>query len=155
MTAIEDHPDPTLEMLRAAIATVDPVPAGLVAMARESLTWRTIDAELAALVFDSAVDEVVGVRSALGPGAAEQVRSMSFETATGAIELEADIARGRVVGQVVPARSSPIELRHPGGTIVDRSDDLGRFRFEGVPRGPVRITVVGEPAAITTEWFVL
>ncbi len=150
MTAIDEHPDPTLDLLRATASRVDPVPDALVTMAKESFTWRTIDAELAELVFDSLVDEVVGVR---GAGGREQARSMSFETAGGAIEIEVD--RGRLVGQVAPAAAVLVELRHPSGTIADHSDVVGRFRFDGVPTGPVRITVSGEGPTISTEWFVI
>ncbi len=150
MTAIDELPDPTLDLLRATASQVDPVPDTLVAMAKESFTWRTIDAELAELVFDSLVDEVVGVR---GVGGAGQARAMSFETAGGAIEIEVD--QGHLVGQVAPAAAVLVELRHPGGTIVDHSDVVGRFRFDGVPRGPVRITVSGAGPTISTDWFVI
>jgi hypothetical protein len=150
MTAIEDPTEATLDLLRHSAAVLDPVPDALVLIAKESFTWRTVDAELAELVFDSLVDETVGVRSSAGPG---QVRSMSFETSTGAVELEVD--GPRIVGQIVPAAAAIVELRHPSGTIVDRSDDWGRFRIDGVPRGPVRITVTGPVPAISTDWFVV
>ena len=47
---------PLWQELRAAIATADPVPPEVLRAARESFTWRTIDAELAALTYDSVID---------------------------------------------------------------------------------------------------
>ena len=48
-----------LDELRRAASRFDPPPPAVVEAARSSFTWRTIDAELAALVFDSGVDRPV------------------------------------------------------------------------------------------------
>ena len=44
-----------LAEVRAAAAEHDPVPADVVAAAKASFTWRSIDAELAELIEDSAL----------------------------------------------------------------------------------------------------
>ena len=69
--------DVLLDELRALVADDDPVPERVLAAARGSFTWRTIDAELAALVYDSALDaeRLTAVRSA------DTVRLLTFETA--------------------------------------------------------------------------
>jgi hypothetical protein len=61
--------DQMLGRLRAVASRADPVPAGVVVAARGAFQWRTIDAELAELVYDSWVDDValVGVRATGGP----------------------------------------------------------------------------------------
>ncbi|MET0326995.1 MAG: hypothetical protein ABW219_17400, partial [Ilumatobacteraceae bacterium] len=56
------HDDELQAVLARALRTVDPVPDHVLAGARAAWTWRTIDEELAELVFDSAA-ELTGVRS--------------------------------------------------------------------------------------------
>ena len=49
-----EHPDEQLlSDVGAAIAAADEVPASVIEAAKASFTWRTVDAELAELVFDS------------------------------------------------------------------------------------------------------
>ena len=52
-----DEDDTLWHELRMVIQKGDPVPPEVLQAARESFTWRTIDAELAALTYDSAVDD--------------------------------------------------------------------------------------------------
>jgi len=57
----EPETDPTFATLRSVIERADPVPPPVVAAAKASFTWRTIDSELAELVADSAdnwIDDV-------------------------------------------------------------------------------------------------
>jgi hypothetical protein len=55
---------PLLEELRRIASFVEPVPPETVAAARAAFAWRTIDAELAALVHDSLVDtSAAGLRA--------------------------------------------------------------------------------------------
>ena len=54
--------DELLELVGRALRAAEPVPDQVVAGARAAWTWRTIDEELAELVFDSAA-ELTGVRS--------------------------------------------------------------------------------------------
>jgi hypothetical protein len=65
-SAPRDGDDRLVEALRRALAEADEVPTEVVAAARAAWTWRTIDAELAALVHDSTLDdqELAGVRGA-------------------------------------------------------------------------------------------
>src|SRR4051794_33213017 len=70
-----------LAELSEVFGHVDPVPPEVVAAARASFTWRTVDAELAVLAelaFDSLVDDTGGtlVRGA----AAEQPRLLTFRS---------------------------------------------------------------------------
>src|SRR3954463_7061718 len=98
--------------LRGILSQVDPVPPGLNEAARGSLTWRTVDEELAELMRDSA-DESAGVlvRSGGGP------RQLSFESPRLEIELEV-MATGprerRLEGQLLPPGSAMVTLERPG-----------------------------------------
>lgn len=142
--------DRLLATLGAALDASDPVPESVLAAARASFTWRTIDAELAALVFDSAAEEMAGVRSA------GMARQMTFRSPGVEIELEvvSDTQR-RIVGQLVPPQEAEVTLHHQMDSQVVRSDSLGRFTFHEVPAGSVRLTCKLEDetgVVVQTEW---
>jgi hypothetical protein len=145
--------DALLAELSAAVAVHDPVPAAVLDAAKASMTWRTIDAELAALAFDSSVDESpVLVR---GPASDEQL--LTFETDELAVDLQVS-KRGdgrRLVGQIAPAGVAEIEVRTGSGVVVTvSSDELGRVPAVDVPAGSLslRILRAGETNPIVTDW---
>lgn len=146
-----------IELLRL-IAAADPVPAEVVSAAKASLTWLTIDAELAELSFDSLESsELVGTRAAGGP------RTVSFEYRNLSIEIEIDStpSGASIIGQVAPAVPTAIELArddHPGPQTVT-PDAAGRFSFAGVHPGRARMLLrfaAGDgPAQLLTEWMTI
>lgn len=105
--------------------------------------WRTIDGELAALAYDSAVDGAgAGARSE-----AASVRTLTFES--GSLLVEIGVAEGRLVGQLVPARSCAMALHQVGGEPVDVPvDDLGCFSIAPLPRGAFSLRIV-TPEGVT------
>lgn len=136
-----------LAQLREAVQAHDPVPAGAIQAARAVLTWRTIDAELAELQFDSALD-ASGVRGIAWP------RQLSFEAREVSIEIEVD--HDRLVGQVVPPTEIDLVLTDTaGGTRTTQSDHVGHFRFTEVESGTVRVTAALPDGSVTTQWFTL
>lgn len=146
-----DLPDEALhELLGRALQEADPVPDHVAAAARGAFTWRTIDQELADLVFDSAT-ELTGVRDHGG------TRQLTFQAPGLEIEvMVADPDTRRLVGQLVPARDAVVRLEGPDRALEQHADRFGRFTFDGVPAGPVRITVAGpDDAAVTTDWVLL
>jgi hypothetical protein len=152
----DDMPERDEQLLRrmaAAIAGDDPVPEPLVVQAKGALTWRTIDDELAALAYDSAVDDdLVGVRGGGGP------RMLSFEQDEVVIEVEVttDRERRRVVGQVSGALATEVALEAGSGARTTVAcDELGQFAADEVPPGPFRVavTLAGEPARVVRgDW---
>lgn len=140
------------ELVRLA-ARLDPVPRDVLAGAKEAFAWRSVDAELAELVYDSALDEaaLAGVRS--GGGA----RQLTFEGPGLTVEVEVALA-GRLVGQLVPPRPGRVEVRHPQRTFAVEADALGRFAAD-VPSGPVSFSCrLAEPfstGSVETDWVVL
>ena len=77
-------PDDALqELLGLALRQADPVPEHVLAAARGAFTWRTIDQELADLVFDSAT-ELMGVRDHGG------TRQLTFQAP--GLEIEVMVA---------------------------------------------------------------
>jgi hypothetical protein len=131
--------------LAAVLARVAAPPPGAARVARELFAWRTVDAELAALAFDSLLDETASdtapaARSASGP------RLVVFAAGELAIEVEVDEQPGgrRLHGQLVPARPATLELRQPtagpSGAISTATDGLGRFRLP-LPAEPTTVRV--------------
>lgn len=142
-----------LARLRKGLAAVDSPPEDVTRFAEAAFTWRTIDAELAEIAFDSAESESpAGVR---GPGTA---RALSFESEAISIEVEYHRDTERLIGQIAPIQPARIELRRADGTTETETDDLGRFTFDGVTPGPASLVCrLARDAAqvVKTDWTLL
>ncbi len=142
-------PDDVLQgAVAAALHATDPVPERFIVAAKESFTWRTIDAELAELTFDSAESELVGVRGA------DATRQVTYQAPGFEIEVAiiSDGAR-RLVGQLVPPHEGTVQLRFADLVVAAEVDSLGRFSFEDVPLGPISLRLdLGEGATVETAW---
>ncbi len=154
MTPADD--DLLLEELRRVFAAIDPIPEPVQIAARAAIEWRTIDAELAALVSDSIVDEpVLAVRGTAEP------RMLTFEAPDLTIELEAELAGDdtlRLVGQIVPPQAAHIAVHHGEELLATQADDRGRFVAGGVQAGPVSLRCrlggeTGEGRLVETAWL--
>ena len=140
--------DRLLEELASALDATDPVPERFIEAAKESFTWRTIDIELAELVFDSAEAELAGVRGA------DATRQVTFQAPGFEIEV-AIISDGtrRLVGQVVPPHEGTVELHFGEQSVSTEADSLGRFSFEDVPLGPISLRLeLHDGAVVQTAW---
>jgi hypothetical protein len=153
----EDSDQALLTVLRAAAHAIDPVPPSVVSAAKGSWTWRTIDAELAELTYDSWTDEaqLAGVRGA--STATPTSRLLSFEATSAALELEI-IVEGperRLVGQLLPAQPGVVEVHHRRGVEVVEADAVGRFSVPAIAPGLFRLTVrpARDPRAVATAWI--
>ena len=151
--------DDLLHELRALFDRVDPVDPRLLEQARSAYTWRTVDAELAELSFDSLVDRemLAGVRddatATLGP------RMLGFGAVAGGedVAIEVEISPGHdrpvLVGQLLPPRRAAVELQAGSGEVTTVvSDELGRFRVEALPAGPLRLRVRHGDRIVETTW---
>lgn len=138
-----------LAALGRALNEAEPVPRAVSEYARAGFGWRTLDAELAELVFDSAVEELVGVRG-------EETRQVTFRSPGLEIEVAVlDEGSRRIIGQLVPPQATAIEMRHDGHSVETRSDDLGRFTFDGVPTGPISLRCSLGGMTVQTDWVVV
>ncbi|WP_134768149.1 hypothetical protein [Nocardioides sp. 1609] len=119
--------------------------------ARAAFTWRTVDAELADLLHDSAL-ESGAVRSAGVPDAA---RTLSY--GNGDVTLELEVDGDTVLGQVVREAdggtvAAVVLLRRADGAETSAEvDPSGFFRFTDVAPGPARFVA----GTLTTPWVVL
>src|SRR3954452_18498496 len=129
--------DALMRLVGSAVAH-DQVPANVVAAAKGSFTWRTIDADLAELAYDSSLDsELAGVRGE------ESGRALSFEYGSVTVEIDIDRSNGTLVldGQVSPSPALLVEVQHANSdaTWTAPADEHGRFSFQDIPPGPVRL----------------
>ena len=143
--------DELLAELGRALHIADPVPHAVTEYANAGIGLRTIDAELAELVFDSAVDELVGVRSEA------DTRSVTFRAP--GIEIEVAVVSDgerRVLGQIVPAQQAEIVLQSSSEQWSMTTDDFGRFTFDNVTTGPVSMhCTLSGGVTVQTEWVIL
>ena len=84
MTSSDD--DLLIDELRRVFAAIDPVPEPVQVAARAAIDWRNIDAEPAALVSDSIVDE-----SPPDARGASEPRMLTFEAPDLTIELAGEL----------------------------------------------------------------
>lgn len=140
--------------LRSALEELDAPPEALMTAARASLTWLDIDVELATLVSDTAMDELVGVRAFTPP------RLLTFTSGDTTLVLEIAEERRvrRVLGQIVAPTAASVEVRHAGGSIEVTADTHGRFRATSVPDGPLSIAChFDDPSRdpLVTSWVTI
>jgi hypothetical protein len=145
-----DPNDELFEELRSVLHRTDPVPAEVTDFAKTALGWRRLDAELAELLEDSALESEA---PALARGAAG-VRSLTFRSDELTIDVE--VQPGMLLGQLAPAAAATIELQVENGSVAAtaESDALGRFRLPVQGDGRFRLRVLRPGAsAVETSWF--
>jgi hypothetical protein len=144
----DEQDEALIEQLRTAFGAE--TPAHVTEAAKAALTWLRVDAELAELLSDSALD----AEPALARGAAV-VRSVSFSAGETIVDLEVhpDGERRTLLGQLSPAAASAIEIQHADGSdsAAADSDELGRFRITLERGGTVRLRITGDEAGTTVE----
>jgi hypothetical protein len=130
---------------------VDPPPEHVIAGARDVFVWQSLDAELAELIYDSKAQDSMLVRGS------DSTREVTFRASDIEVEVMVVSERHRsLVGQVVPAQETDVELLHAAGTTSARTDALGRFTFDRVPAGPVKLVVrTALGARVQTEGLVI
>jgi hypothetical protein len=151
VTPMPDSPEPLdddemLDLVRSAMAEAT-VPDAVLTAARAAFELRTLDAELAALIYDSRTDEHL----LAGTRAAEAPRVLVFRT--GEATLEVEFADGRLLGQIDPAAGGTVSLVSPQGRLEAEVDDSGCFSIAGDFTGMIRVCLHngGEPKLVT-EW---
>jgi hypothetical protein len=152
-----DDPDEALVAeLRDLFAHADPVPPLVTEAAKSSLSWRRLDAELAELLSDSALEE----GSLVGARGGAPVRSVSFSARARTIDLEVHVDDGRrtLLGQIAPPASIQVEIQTAESDTVTAalSDDLGRFRAHLPAGGLIRLVIddgADASSKIETSWI--
>jgi hypothetical protein len=142
--------------LHRAVASADAVPPGWRVAARACFAWAGLDADPAALVYDSR--EVRGAAVETGTaGRPVEVTARELRFSSGAVTLEVELDAGadklRLLARLAPARAATVVVRWPEGSVVSHSDDAGTFRFDELPRRPLCLHVP-DPPAVKTAWIV-
>lgn len=137
-----------LHTLRLGIEALHPEPDNLVDLASGLYALRTLDGELAALAYDSLMDDAVSVRSV-----GTLTRILSFESDVAAFEVEVDERLRTIMGQVVPPTEGRIELQHSDGSETTDLGAVGSFEFADVPGGPLRLRLIVDGRIISTTGF--
>jgi hypothetical protein len=136
-----------LDELRTAIRQAGSPTPTMIAAGHAAFSWRTIDAELAALTHDSLQDEMAAVR-----GPAAPTRTLIFTAAELSVELEQTATS--LIGQLIPPTSGEVVLSGPGGEIATATaDELGCFDVERPRDGLVRLRCRTASGMLVTEWF--
>jgi len=143
--------------LRAFFAEVDPVPPLVSETAKASLGWRRLDADLAELLSDSALEED---RYALTRGSGAPARAVTFSSGELTIDIEVHVDDpGRtLLGQLSPPAPATVEIQGIADEPLSAdADHLGRFRIRLPAPGQIRLRVVrrdgraGQP--VETSWI--
>lgn len=141
-----DEDDALLDQLRAAVQHAGTPTPIMIAAGAAAFSWRSVDADLAALTHDSLTEESVLVRSSAAP------RSLVFEGRQLSVEL--DETDDGLVGQLVPPSSGEVTLLGPEVALGRAQvDELGCFSFPTSAVGLVRLRCETPSGVLMTDWF--
>lgn len=139
--------DPPPRQLAERLARIP----GELGASRPVTPWRSVDDELAALVYDSEGDEAAyeGVRAAPG-----STRRLTFQAAELTLEVEVTLSRPRSLAcQIVPSQPAELEVRQGNGTIWRQADPDGTFHVATLAPGPLSLSCRLEAGpSFSTTW---
>jgi hypothetical protein len=146
--------DRLLASLDDALRSAQAVPRDLVEAAKAEYTWRSIDAELAALAYDSALEDSYATAAATRAEPAA-LRALTFVAPELTVELE--VTPDTLLGQVVPVHQGEVEVRMASGqTVTAAIDEIGCFVVRPIPTEAFRLHCRTESgAAVLTAWVSL
>jgi hypothetical protein len=145
--------DVLLSELEAALAEAAGVPPGIAHAGRDLFTWRTIDAELSELAYDSATD----ADSALVRSASAARRSLTFRSSRLTIELDLEYGPDAIRGQLVPTGALTEQPAEVVVDVIGRSssavpvDAVGYFSLEPFALTDVRFRL--RCGGVRTPWI--
>jgi hypothetical protein len=137
-----------LALLEEALAAEGDVPPDFIAAGKAAFAWRTIDAELAALVYDSDREPALTRTQTTA-----DLRALTFASAHITIELE--LTGTGLIGQLVPPSTAEIDVQTAAGvTSSVTTDELGCFTIRVIPQEPFRLRCrAGETIDVLTTWI--
>jgi hypothetical protein len=143
--------DQLMAALAEALQAESDVPREFIEAGQAAFTWHSIDAELAALTFDSATETMAAaVRSAEATP-----RFLTFTAADFTIGLE--IGQDEVIGQIVPPQPGHVDA-YPvrGAALTATIDEIGFFIIRSLPASPFRLHChAGTGVSVLTTWITL
>jgi hypothetical protein len=149
--------DELLDELRSMLRSADAAPAEVTEFAKAALGWRRLDADLAELLTDSALETEAAATRSEGAG----IRSLTFQSSelTIDVDIQSEGTTHVLLAQLAPAAPGvQVEAQSVDGQVASTSDadDLGRVRLALEGSGSFRLRVTGAGAMpIETSWFSL
>jgi hypothetical protein len=116
-----------LARLAEATAEAEAVPEDFVQIGQAVMLSHDLDAELAALVYDSS-------QQAVGASRADVARLRSLTFASPRVTIELTFMADVMIGQVLPPGPAEVELRTSDGAVIEaNADRLGLFTVTAPP----------------------
>jgi len=143
--------DELLDILSLALREQREVPSRFVEAGKAAFAWRSIDAELAALAYDSAAAEAPTGAPIRAEEAA--IRELTFAFRDASVYVQ--VTDGGLHGQIVPPQRGELEVHREGQPPARTEiDDQGWFSYTPLPRTPIRLLwrVAGSGTAMT-DWL--
>ena len=140
-----ETPDTLLDRISDAFDRLPPVPPTLQAAARSAFEWRRADAALAELLFDSANEELIGVR-----GTASDRRSFRF--AVNEFVIRVHVTPATLIVMLEPPISVPCRVVTEDGAEELRTDEYGEVAI-AAPALPFRFEAELPNGDIVTPWI--
>lgn len=129
----------------------EPGEQAVIDAARGVYAWHhtELDRGLAALLYDSHLDEAVSVR---GPVSGAP-RNLVFTL--GELRVEIEVSDTGIEGQLVPPEPGTVRLLGAAGILDETTtDEVGCFTFPSAGhRGPIRIECAVAGRQLATEWI--
>lgn len=139
-----------IDLIGRAYDVLPPVPPELSAAARDAFQWRRADLAIAELLFDSAADELVGVR-----GTSTERRS--FRYGAGEFVIRVHLTASTMIVMLEPPLSVACRIAGGDDRSVDatehRTDELGELVVD-VPELPIRVEVDLPGGTVATPWII-
>lgn len=147
-----DDDIPLAAALREAMRAQSQIPPELVETVKNEYAWRTIDAELADLTFDSSREPEAVAWTRSEPAS---IRALTFTSVHLTIEVEVTESYS-LIGQVIPPGRGSMEAQtRDGVTVTAPVDEIGCFLIEPVPPGTFRLRYRNHGADVVTCWLPL
>lgn len=148
--------DELRQAVKEAVLEAQTTPPRLVHAARAAYAWHTLDAELTALAYDSALLTSSALPVASQPALREDealLRYLTFVATDLTVEMEVDDVR--LLGQIVPPRPGRLEVwtAESTGRCIG-IDAFGCFCISPLPARPFRLHVrTADGTRVRTAWI--
>jgi hypothetical protein len=143
--------DQLMAALAEALQAERDVPREFTEAGQAAFTWHSIDAELAALTFDSESETMAAAVRSAEP----TPRFLTFTAAHLTIGLE--IGQDEVIGQTVPPQPGHVDA-YPvqGAALTATVDEIGFFLIRPLPASPFRLHCQADNGvSVLTTWIML
>jgi hypothetical protein len=145
-----DDDDQLVAAIDEAFRAEREVPRDFIEAGQATFTWHNIDAELAALTFDSATEAAMAVR-------AEEVSPRFLSFTANQLTIELEVGPDEIVGQIVPPQPGHADACPARGAAITAAiDEIGCFIIRPLPASPFRLHFHADSGvSVLTTWITL